>query len=122
MLALAEPTGVGLMLENTYEQTPTIHREILCRLNSPGARFCLDVGHTLAFAGNSWRDWLPELSPWLGHLHLHDNRGGRDELDQRIVVHTTQVLQEFQLRQSIQNFDLLKIKRILVGMFNGIDP
>lgn len=79
MLALAEPTGVGLMLENTYEQTPTIHREILCRLNSPGARFCLDVGHTLAFAGNSWRDWLPELSPWLGHLHLHDNRGGRDE-------------------------------------------
>jgi sugar phosphate isomerase/epimerase len=79
LLKVAEPAGVPLMLENTYEQSPEIHREILTRLNSPGARFCLDVGHTLAFAGNSWRDWLPELSPWLGHLHLHDNRGGRDE-------------------------------------------
>jgi sugar phosphate isomerase/epimerase len=79
LLQLAVPAGVPLMLENTYERSPEIHREILGRLNSPQARFCLDVGHTLAFAGNSWRDWLPELSPWLGHLHLHDNRGGRDE-------------------------------------------
>ncbi|NTV14355.1 MAG: sugar phosphate isomerase/epimerase [Desulfobulbaceae bacterium] len=79
LLAAAAPSGVPLMLENTYEKSPAIHREIFTRLDSPGARFCLDVGHTLAFAGNSWRDWLPELSPWLGHLHLHDNRGGRDE-------------------------------------------
>lgn len=79
LLTVAEPTGVPLMLENTYEQSPEIHREILGRINSPGARFCLDVGHTLAFAKNSWRDWLPELAPWLGHLHLHDNRGGVDE-------------------------------------------
>ena len=79
LLELAEPVGVGLMLENTYEKSPEIHREILSRLNSPAARFCLDAGHTLAFASNSWRDWLPELAPWLGHLHLHDNRGGRDE-------------------------------------------
>jgi len=40
--------------------------------------FCLDVGHTLAFAGNSWRDWLPNLTPWLGHLHLHDNHADGD--------------------------------------------
>lgn len=79
LLTVAEPAGVGLMLENTYEQSPEIHREILGRLNTHGARFCLDVGHTLAFAKNSWRDWLPELAPWLGHLHLHDNRGIVDE-------------------------------------------
>lgn len=79
LLAVAAPARVPLMLENTYEQSPVIHRQILSRLDSPAARFCLDVGHTLAFAGNSWRDWLPELAPWLGHLHLHDNRGGRDE-------------------------------------------
>ena len=67
------------MLENTYEKSPEIHRQILSRLDNPAARFCLDVGHTLAFAGNSWRDWLPELAPWLGHLHLHDNDGNRDQ-------------------------------------------
>ena len=79
LLAVAAPTGVVLMLENTYEKTPAVHREIFTRLASPNARFCLDAGHTLAFAGNSWRDWLPELTPWLGHLHLHDNRGNHDE-------------------------------------------
>lgn len=79
LLDLAEPAGVVLMLENTYEKGPEIHREVLSRLDSPAARFCLDVGHTLAFAKNSWRDWLPALSPWLGHLHLHDNRGTVDE-------------------------------------------
>ena len=79
LLQMAAPAGVPIMLENTYEKSPTVHREILTRLDSPAARFCLDVGHTLAFAGNSWHDWLPELTPWLGHLHLHDNHGGQDE-------------------------------------------
>jgi len=78
---LAEPAdaaGVRLVLENTYETDPATHLEIFNRLNPPDVGFCLDVGHTVAFAGNSWRDWLPALSPWLGHLHLHDNHGDGD--------------------------------------------
>ncbi len=68
-----------LMLENTYERSPKQHRRMLTALDSPYSCFCLDVGHVLAFAGNSWHDWLPELSPWLGQLHLHDNHGRIDE-------------------------------------------
>ncbi len=78
---LAETTaaaGVRLVLENTYEKNPATHLEIFQRLNPPEVGFCLDVGHTLAFAGNSWRDWLPTLTPWLGHLHLHDNHADGD--------------------------------------------
>jgi len=78
---LAEPAsaaGVRLVLENTYETNPAAHLEIFRRLNPPAVGFCLDVGHTLAFAGNSWRDWLPTLKPWLGHLHLHDNHADGD--------------------------------------------
>lgn len=78
---LAEPAaagGVRLVLENTYENNPDAHLEIFRRLNPPDVGFCLDVGHTLAFAGNSWRDWLPTLKPWLGHLHLHDNHADGD--------------------------------------------
>ncbi len=78
LLELAQAGETPLMLENTYEKTPLMHEQVLGALNSPYARFCLDVGHTMAFAGNSWQDWLPHLTPWLGQLHLHDNHGDRD--------------------------------------------
>ena len=78
LLETAECYQVPLMLENTYETDPGMHKRILEALNSPYARFCLDTGHTLVFARNSWQDWLPALTPWLGQLHLHDNHGDRD--------------------------------------------
>lgn len=78
LLSIAKSNKTPIMLENTYELTPQQHRKMLQALDSPYARFCLDVGHTVTFAKNSWRDWLPELEPWLGQLHLHDNTGDRD--------------------------------------------
>jgi sugar phosphate isomerase/epimerase len=33
----------------------------------------------MAFAESSWQEWLPEMLPWLGQMHLHDNHGERDE-------------------------------------------
>lgn len=76
--AIAEKEGTLLMLENTYETSPEPFRLIFQKLNSHNVRFCLDVGHTLAFARNNWQDWLPALKPWLGQLHLHDNHGDHD--------------------------------------------
>lgn len=78
LLAKAVAHRVPLMLENTYESGPAQHLKMLTALDSPFARFCLDVGHVSSFAKNSWQDWLPALSPWLGQLHLHDNHGDRD--------------------------------------------
>lgn len=78
LLALATEHDTPLMLENTYETNPAQHKKMLQALDSPRARFCLDVGHVLAFAENRWQDWLPELEPWLGQLHLHDNHGDHD--------------------------------------------
>jgi sugar phosphate isomerase/epimerase len=79
LLAIAEKQQTPIMLENTYEQSPEQHQRLFQALPSPCLRFCLDTGHTLAFARNSWRDWLPTLTPWLGQLHLHDNQGNSDE-------------------------------------------
>jgi sugar phosphate isomerase/epimerase len=79
LLALAEAGQAPIMLENTYELGPEHHRQMFTALPSPFLRFCLDTGHTLAFAKNSWRDWLPTLAPWLGQLHLHDNSGDSDD-------------------------------------------
>ncbi|MEJ2688688.1 MAG: sugar phosphate isomerase/epimerase [Deltaproteobacteria bacterium] len=71
--------GIPVMFENTYEISPAGHKAFLIGLGRPTARFCLDVGHVMAFAGNSWTDWLPALEPWLGQLHLHDNNGEHDQ-------------------------------------------
>lgn len=78
LLSIAEKSDTTVALENTYESNPTQHKKMLESLNSPLARFCLDVGHLLAFAKCTWQDWLPEMNPWLSHLHLHDNTGGLD--------------------------------------------
>ncbi len=79
LLAVAEKSATPIMFENTYEYGPRIHKMLLTNLDSPLARFCLDVGHLLAFAHAPLHDWLQTLGKWLGQLHLHDNRGFRDD-------------------------------------------
>jgi len=74
----AAAVGARIMLENTYETSPDVHRLVLTELQHPAIGFCLDVGHVAAFARGSWQDWLPCLLPWLGQLHLHDNAGDKD--------------------------------------------
>lgn len=83
LVSIAGTHRVTTMFENTYETSPAQLSRILADLNSPYARFCLDTGHVLAFARNTWQDWLPALEPWLGQLHLHDNHG---ELDQHLAI------------------------------------
>ena len=78
LIEMAAENDAPVMLENTYETSPEVHRRLLEKLDSHLARFCLDCGHTLAFAKTPWQDWLPELAPWLGQLHLHDNFGDLD--------------------------------------------
>lgn len=79
LVDLAAAGATPVMFENTYEQSTTQLKRMLGALDSDYARFCFDVGHVLAFAGNSWQDWLPELAPWLGQIHLHDNHGDLDD-------------------------------------------
>jgi sugar phosphate isomerase/epimerase len=79
LLEVAKSLDTPVMFENTYESTPRIHKLLLESLASPSARFCLDVGHLLAFSRTPWPKWLAVLEPWLGQLHLHDNKGLRDD-------------------------------------------
>lgn len=79
LLAMAKMHGTTLMLENTYETSPEQLHAMLVALDSLHARFCFDVGHSLAFAKTSWHEWFPMMAPWLGQLHIHDNHGERDD-------------------------------------------
>jgi len=79
LLPMAARHGAVMVLENTYETTPEQHLRLLEAIDSPQAGFCLDTGHLNSFAACSWGQWLPRMSPWLRHLHLHDNDGSADQ-------------------------------------------
>jgi len=71
--------GVALMLENVYEHGPEQIRFLFEHLQSQGVGFCLDAGHQAAFGRAPLETWLDALGKFIGQLHLHDNRGERDE-------------------------------------------
>jgi len=77
--ARAGDCGVRLMLENVYERDPELMLAAVRRIDLPNVLVCLDVGHVNAFGDGDFERWLEVLWPVIGHLHLHDNQGSRDD-------------------------------------------
>lgn len=84
------PDHPPLYFENTREPTPNLLPDLLTALStalpatySGTIGICFDIGHWHAFShGHRNADlgrWMLALSPWLAHLHLHDNTGMGDE-------------------------------------------
>ncbi len=71
--------GSRLMLENVYEERPGELRELFERLAPAGVGWCLDGGHLTAFGRAPLGEWLELLGTFIGQLHLHDNRGQKDD-------------------------------------------
>jgi sugar phosphate isomerase/epimerase len=71
--------GSRLMLENVYEHGPGELRELFERLKPCKVGWCLDCGHLTAFGRAPLEEWLHVLGPFIGQLHLHDNRGKKDD-------------------------------------------
>lgn len=79
--AFARPRGVTVMAENTpgLFSRPASMRALLEAV--PRVGFHLDVGHAHLHADqNTTPDLLDALAPRLLHVHVSDNRGGRDDL------------------------------------------
>ncbi len=71
--------GIQLNLENVYEQGPQEIHDLFEALRPWGVGFCLDTGHQSAFGRAPLEEWLDVLGPFMKQVHLHDNRGGRDD-------------------------------------------
>ncbi len=71
--------GSSLMLENVYEEGPEDMRILFEHLEGEEVGFCLDTGHQAVFGRVPLGAWVEALEPFLGQLHLHDNRGDWDE-------------------------------------------
>lgn len=76
------PEDFTLCVENVFEEDPLIFREIFENAESHRLRACVDVGHITAMAGNDWpaERWIEYLGDYIGHFHLHNNRGGKVDL------------------------------------------
>lgn len=71
--------GGLLVLENVYEKNPDEILMILDRLDPETVGFCLDTGHQSAFGNVSFEEWIGKTGSYIRQIHLHDNRGDRDD-------------------------------------------
>lgn len=77
------PDHPPLYLENVREYDPGPLADLLSELNGYKIRFCFDIAHWASYGGGSQyhnlSHWLETMSPFLAHLHLHDNDGIADQ-------------------------------------------
>lgn len=81
MLPTARDCGVGLMIENLPGRFNTV-RQLAPILDAlPDVGLHLDIGHcNLMIEPNSTDELLAAYGPRLRHVHLHDNKGGVNDL------------------------------------------
>lgn len=74
-----KPADLFLVLENVLEDTPDMLIDIVKGVNDPRFKLCLDVGHAnITKNGVTMDEWTAAVVPYLGHVHLHNNRGWPD--------------------------------------------
>ena len=70
---------IEILLENMWDQTPSMLNSLLQSLPSDQVNHCFDVGHHHVFGAESMESWISALGPRLNYIHLNDNHGYSDE-------------------------------------------
>jgi len=70
--------SIGVVMENVFDPSPYVLREVAQQVDHPAFGLCVDIGHAHCFSSVSVEEWLSVLLPWLRHIHIHDNMGDRD--------------------------------------------
>lgn len=80
--------GVVIALENMWEFEPTIIGDVLRRVELPGLKACIDIGHVQLFSEVGLEQWLTSLDGQIVHVHMNNNGGVVDEhhaLDEGVI-------------------------------------
>jgi sugar phosphate isomerase/epimerase len=67
-----------ILLENLWEPTPELFREVLDRVNSSRLKICFDTGHAHIFSRVPLEEWFAVLKDDLVYMHVNDNKGEVD--------------------------------------------
>ena len=75
----AEGAGVDLYLENVFDDIPDHLLRLREAVGSRRLGFCFDAAHATLFSRLPVQKWVSALGPDLREMHIHDNRGLRDD-------------------------------------------
>lgn len=75
----AERIGAVIAMENVFEDKPDTLRMIVEHINAPNFRLCFDPGHWNLFSKIPLAGWFDEIGEYISEIHVHDNRGDRDD-------------------------------------------
>lgn len=75
----AESADVDIYLENVFDEVPDHLLRLRAAVGSRRLKFCFDAGHATLFSRLPVQKWIEALGPALRELHIHDNRGLRDD-------------------------------------------
>lgn len=81
VLKATEPVGCSIAVENIFEEEPSTLLALIESFSHPRLCHCFDVGHWNLFHAPEigLKEWFAALGKHIGHVHIHDNSGTRDD-------------------------------------------
>jgi sugar phosphate isomerase/epimerase len=79
VLERAREIGTIIAVENIFEEEPDTLKALFDRVDDPLLRHCFDVGHWNLFKKVGMEQWFEVLGDRIAEVHIHDNRGTRDD-------------------------------------------
>lgn len=74
------PGDYEIMWENVFERDPEQLFRIAQQIDNPRFKLCFDIGHAnVVTESKDVFQWLEVYAPYLGHFHIHNNYGDRDQ-------------------------------------------
>lgn len=67
-----------VLLENIFEETPMMLKELIETISLPNIKVNLDIGHA-KLGKASLEEWIRELKEYIVYVHIHSNDGLYDE-------------------------------------------
>ena len=76
-----KPETFYLYIENVFEDEPYLLKNMIDDIGDTRVKMCLDTGHVNASSQKCYSilDWIRELGDRIGHVHIHNNYGKKDE-------------------------------------------
>ena len=79
VLDRARGIGTVVAVENIFEEEPGTLQALFEAVDDPLLRHCFDVGHWNLFKKVGMEAWFEALGDRIAEVHIHDNRGTRDD-------------------------------------------
>ena len=67
-----------ILLENIFEETPLMLKELIETIDLPNIKINLDIGHA-KLGKVSLEEWIKELKDYIFYIHVHSNDGLYDD-------------------------------------------